>query len=456
VTPIDPVAGEFVIRTAETVANVKVCRRHDKPCLTIYQSLLASLMSIPYYLSRSETDLPRSASRRAPYPMVRLELAAFHRVTPRIAAEDVSEEGARMARLAALRDAVIAKTAMEWGISADELKNYLNAEAGLILSQDFPKAPEYDLALAYLYREQYDAAHRVVKNLKPETDQGFRYRVLDAYLLYATGDVDGAMKVTEGLLKEHPNDGVLRSNLKAMRSQEEAVLTPPPTTCVGNGDQDVPQFTNLPIPPIQNHPFTAIERSTATHIEAGSVTSCQVMSLTFARDSNGSVHAESGTMAHPVPWDPQPNGTVTDIYVTDPATQNETHCPKSGGTCHTYRVAHLDTPGIFLEPSDVQSNGKFVCLRATETLPGKPDCDVIDLGTKKLYGLLVRGQRIVRNIDPPKDSKGMVHEEEIWYSPDLQLDLLDIRWEWSGTVITMRFTDLKLEEPDASLFASHQ
>ena len=294
-----------------------------------------------------------------------------------------------------------------------------------------------------------------MKNFTPEAGEEFRYKVLDAYLLYATGDGDGAASVTAGLLMEHPNDGVLRSNLRMLR-KEQAFLKPSAATCSGIDDLQV-HLTSFDIPSIQNHPFTATEEISVAWTNKAGLMGCKSMSLRFARNSQGSIHSERGKFAIPVPSAPQTTGTVTDIYVTDPVTQNQTHCPKPDGECQTYPIENPVPRHIFLEPSDVKANGMFICPWIKEDVQGtEPDCEMDDLGTNTIFGVPVRGQRIERKIVPPEDVRGMVQVEQIWYSPDLQLDMLDVRSEYSGASVRIQYWDLKLEEPNPRLFASHQ
>lgn len=146
-----------------------------------------------------------------------------------------------------------------------------------------------------------------------------------------------------------------------------------------------------------------------------------------ARDSKGRTHNESRQM---MPESFHGSPALTSVEIFDPET-------------HTRTVYEPATHIARRLPPDVDK---------PET--PNPDARVEDLGTSTLNGVLANGTRRTTMLSKRESGFGrpLPVIDEVWYSKDLQIDLLTRHDDPRFGVNTVGLSNLKREEPPASLF----
>jgi uncharacterized protein involved in type VI secretion and phage assembly len=94
-------------------------------------------------------------------------------------------------------------------------------------------------------------------------------------------------------------------------------------------------------------------------------------------------------------------------------------------------------------------------LLLTENAADRANAAGESLGQRTIEGLSVTGTReTLSNVSGPRGSSRLaVGHTEVWYSPDLQIDLSVIRTDPQSGVVTLNVTDLVRAEPDSTWFA---
>jgi hypothetical protein len=109
---------------------------------------------------------------------------------------------------------------------------------------------------------------------------------------------------------------------------------------------------------------------------------------------------------------------------------------------------------IVCDPSLHIARQQFVPKRPGTTAPPNPSVHIEDLGTTTLNGLQARGTRRTSTIPSNESETGEPFkiEDETWYSDDLHLNLLVRHFDSRVGVETIGVSNLKREEPPASMF----
>ena len=106
------------------------------------------------------------------------------------------------------------------------------------------------------------------------------------------------------------------------------------------------------------------------------------------------------------------------------------------------------------EPATHTARQQIVPRQAKAASPPNPSVHVEDLGTTTLNGLKAKGTRRTFTIPDYESGTGEPVEigDETWYSEDLHLNLLARHTDSRMGVQTLGVSDLKREEPPASMF----
>ncbi len=203
-------------------------------------------------------------------------------------------------------------------------------------------------------------------------------------------------------------------------------------------------------------PFSANVTTQTTQTLADGNTIQHSTTGTFARDSQGRTRrdmtlpaigpfAASGeTPPHMV----EINDAVAGVhYILDPSLKIAHKMERRGRGKH----ANITTSGPMSVPDD-QSAGVAIAVQ-----PGPNDQNEVttaSLGTQTVNGVEAQGTRYTRTIPAGQigNSKPITIVTERWYSPDLQMVVMNKRTDpMNGNSVT-QFTDIQRGEPDPTLF----
>jgi uncharacterized protein YecT (DUF1311 family) len=191
------------------------------------------------------------------------------------------------------------------------------------------------------------------------------------------------------------------------------------------------------IPDISGQPFRTRATLELTRQLADGSTVEQKSYMYIARDSNGRVYREGRELV-PAGSDLEPSLLRKIVY--DPKTLLKFTCTPERKVCTqiTYNPALNPT----VEPTGPAQDGKSVLERK-------------DLGTKTIEGLQAIGTREIRTYSPGAfgNDKPVVVTREIWFSPQLQINLSVTRMDPRSGTQKIETVDLKLGEPAADWFA---
>jgi hypothetical protein len=192
----------------------------------------------------------------------------------------------------------------------------------------------------------------------------------------------------------------------------------------------------ISVPQIANSPFSAKEVVEWARPLADGTVVTRKYYTNIARDTQGRVHRED---RNGVPANSTHEPVLNYTYVLDPAARTRTECYPSTRIC---RVTSYRPVTVLREVSAVPS------------APGNQNLKREPLGNDSMESLDVTGTRETLTI--PAESIGNDHEfaitKEIWYSPQLQLNLSVVRTDPRIGKQTLKLTELTLAEPDASFF----
>lgn len=188
----------------------------------------------------------------------------------------------------------------------------------------------------------------------------------------------------------------------------------------------------IEIPPIANAPFTAKVLVTWNRPLVGGGTVSRKYYTRVARDSQGRVRRETREFISADSGAEPPLRTFT---ILDPVSSTRTTCTKATMNCATspYQArVNLTTDAGTL--SDAGSN----VTRG-------------DLGERTMFGLPVVGTR--ETTSSQDSTRVAIAHTDVWYSADLQMNLLVDRNNPQLGEVTLKVTELARGEPDRSWFA---
>jgi len=193
----------------------------------------------------------------------------------------------------------------------------------------------------------------------------------------------------------------------------------------------------IEIPPVPNAPFTAKVVVSWEQPLVGGGTVSRKYYTQVARDSHGRVRRETRDFISGNSSTEPPLRTFT---ILDPVAATRTTCTQSTMTCTTTEFH----PRISLaaDPEDVSAGNERNLHR-------------VSLGEQTIDSLPVKGTR--ETMSTVAGSNGsdrvVVSHRDLWYSPDLQMDLSVIRSNPQMGQITLNVTDLVRGEPESSWFS---
>lgn len=196
----------------------------------------------------------------------------------------------------------------------------------------------------------------------------------------------------------------------------------------------------IDIPNVANAPFTAkiVVNWDQPLVGGGSIS--RTYYTMVARDSQGRVHRETRDF---VPANSGVEPRLRNITITDPVAGTRTACTASSMSCATAsfqpRVALTD-----------EADGAFG--------GGSGNVKSETLGEQLIDSMRVVGTRETASTSAGErgNSRLVVSNRELWYSPDLQMDLSVSRNNPQLGQVTLSVTNLVRGEPDASWFAVPQ
>ncbi len=193
------------------------------------------------------------------------------------------------------------------------------------------------------------------------------------------------------------------------------------------------RIQGIEVPAVPNAPFTAKETVTWTQplVGGGSVT--RTYYTRVARDSQGRVHRETRYFA--------PSGSSTEaplrsITVTDPVAGTRTVCQAETMACS---VASWHP----VLPASAGANGVVPIAGGKVTHQS--------LGSQAIDNLTAVGTR--ETLSTVSGSRLVLSHWDVWYSPDLQVDLSVSHTNPELGTVTLTLTNLLRERPDRTWFA---
>lgn len=200
----------------------------------------------------------------------------------------------------------------------------------------------------------------------------------------------------------------------------------PPIACA----QELPaRVHGITIPAIPGAPFSATAVIESEQDWSDGWTEVYRTINVIARDSKGRTHNESRQL---MPESFHGSPKLTSVEIFDPATRMR----------------------IVYEPETHIVHRTFVPIAAAKPDFPNPSERVEDLGTSTMNGLPAKGTRHILSLS--KKESGIRQPvditDEVWYSQDLHLDLLLRHADPRLGTNTVGISNLKREEPPASLF----
>ena len=186
----------------------------------------------------------------------------------------------------------------------------------------------------------------------------------------------------------------------------------------------------IDIPSVANAPFSAREVVTWDQTLAGGGTVSHMYYTLVARDSQGRVRRE---MRDFVPASSNEIPRLRSFSITDPASGTRTTCSPDAMKC-TVATFH---------PRPV----------LTEAASGTPNRE--NLGQQTVSSMTVVGTRetVTTDAGTHGSDRPLVSSKDLWYSPDLQMNLSVVRTDPQFGRQTLTLTNIQRGEPDQSYFA---
>ena len=196
-------------------------------------------------------------------------------------------------------------------------------------------------------------------------------------------------------------------------------------------------LTSIAVPPQPNAPFSATVHTEWTKYLADGNTQFTQNHRVIARDSLGRVFQERTTF---VPKGSPIDSQVWRTELAEPATHTVAYCDARSHVC--------ELRPFVLPPS--------VPPPAAGTVASRSGSFVVEnLGSRTLNGLELIGTRETQTMNPlvTGTDRPLVVVKEFWYSRQLGVNVLTTRNDPRSGKEVFTVTDIRLGEPDASLFA---
>lgn len=184
-------------------------------------------------------------------------------------------------------------------------------------------------------------------------------------------------------------------------------------------------------------PYTITFKTTNIQKLANGVTITHESTLKEARDSSGRQYHEQEIL---------PGFTI--VNINDPVNHTRTTWNSSNKQVTIFHTPDPENPPgnrVVHEPNPTNT--------PTRLDPNVPP-QIEDLGTKTIQGLTANGKRITRTIKAGSEGNDLpfTTTSETWYSPDLNMSLLQINDDPRSGTNTREAIDVQRGEPDPSLF----
>jgi hypothetical protein len=187
-------------------------------------------------------------------------------------------------------------------------------------------------------------------------------------------------------------------------------------------------FTQVPgvfVTPIAGAPFTATVMIVSKQPTADGSMDTRMTQVLIARDSRGRIRNERHALV-PEAFHGMP--PLIGVHVFDPATL----------------VSYMFNPATMI------AQERIVPLPP----PHRANPSATDLGYQTLNGMQARGSRITRVIPAEMSGTGklVTITDEVWYSEDLHMNLLEEHTDPRGGKQSLAILSIERKEPSASLF----
>lgn len=202
---------------------------------------------------------------------------------------------------------------------------------------------------------------------------------------------------------------------------------------VGPDGASKTEIQGITIPQVPGIPFSGKQQVVVTNTLAnGTVVSRKYFTI-VARDSQGRVHRESRGS---VPADSDLVPPLLHTILLDPAAHTRTECYPAGKYC------------------EVKGYKPLVSVAQTASPNSTPEFQRESIGDNVLESMNVTGTRESRTYPSgvAGNTEPIAVTKEIWFSPQLQVNLSVVRNDPRTGIESLKITELKLDEPAASLF----
>jgi hypothetical protein len=197
------------------------------------------------------------------------------------------------------------------------------------------------------------------------------------------------------------------------------------------------QFNSILLPPVPHAPFTSTVTAEWTKVlEDGSTLTVQNHRL-VVRDGLGRIYQERRRLT---PKDSQAEPELQRIEISDPSTHKKYFCQPATHVCNLNDYSGPESASA--QPVGVEED-KFGNLTRE------------DLGKTSVNGIDAIGTRETRTLNPGAIGNDHVISivKEIWYSPQLGINVSVKRIDPRHGTQIINVTDVAMGEPDAKLFA---
>ena len=213
-----------------------------------------------------------------------------------------------------------------------------------------------------------------------------------------------------------------------------AAFTIPPAICQSSASVGAVRahIEGIEIPAVANAPFTARVAVTWNKPLVGGGTVSRKYYTLVARDSQGRVRREIREF---VPADSNDEPPLRSFTILDPLSGTRTVCTRASMTCAT-SAFHPRLP--LTEEAGTSSGSSENGTRES-------------LGQQTMDDLPVVGTR--ETVSNTGSSRIALTQTDVWYSPDLQMDLNVVRSNPQLGEVTLQVANLVRGEPDSSWFS---
>lgn len=198
----------------------------------------------------------------------------------------------------------------------------------------------------------------------------------------------------------------------------------------------VEQFNSILLPPVQHAPFTSTVTAEWTKVlEDGSTITLQNHRL-VVRDGAGRIYQERRQL---VPRDAQVDPPLQRIEISDPATHKKYFCRTEDHVCALWDYSGPEEASA--QPVGTQHDDYGSLTRE-------------DLGKTFVNGVEAIGTRETRTLNPGAigNDRVIAIVKEIWYSPQLGINVLVKRVDPRHGTQVINVTEINQGEPDAKHF----